>query len=195
MKAARLHAFHEKLQLEDVPEPELTGPNDVIVKIGAASAGPTCTFGKASSPSGSRQPTGRCRTPLGTRTPAGSRRSGPPSPTWRLATQSSCTRSSRVACACTAGPGTTCTATTASFRACCRRRLRRAEADERAVAHQAGPEPAAYRRCRSRRRRADRVPRGEEGGAAALSGNSGGRHRSGWPRPHRDPVPGRSRTG
>ncbi|HET6918923.1 MAG TPA: NAD(P)-dependent alcohol dehydrogenase [Jiangellaceae bacterium] len=36
MKAARLHAFHEKLQLEDVPEPELTGPNDVIVKIGAA---------------------------------------------------------------------------------------------------------------------------------------------------------------
>jgi hypothetical protein len=35
MKAARLHAFHEKLQLEDVPEPELTGPNDVVVKFGA----------------------------------------------------------------------------------------------------------------------------------------------------------------
>lgn len=36
MKAARLHEFHRPLVLEDVPDPEVTAPFDVIVKIGAA---------------------------------------------------------------------------------------------------------------------------------------------------------------
>ena len=36
MKAARLHEFHRPLVLEDVPDPEVTGPFDVIVRIGAA---------------------------------------------------------------------------------------------------------------------------------------------------------------
>ncbi len=36
MKAARLHAYHEALKLEEVDEPKVTGPFDVIVKIGAA---------------------------------------------------------------------------------------------------------------------------------------------------------------
>jgi NAD+-dependent secondary alcohol dehydrogenase Adh1 len=36
MKAARLHAYHEALKLEDIGEPKATGPLDVIVKIGAA---------------------------------------------------------------------------------------------------------------------------------------------------------------
>jgi NAD+-dependent secondary alcohol dehydrogenase Adh1 len=36
MKAARLHEFHEPLVIEDVPDPEVTGPFDVIVKVGAA---------------------------------------------------------------------------------------------------------------------------------------------------------------
>jgi NAD+-dependent secondary alcohol dehydrogenase Adh1 len=36
MKAARLHAYHEALKLEEVDEPKAVGPFDVIVKIGAA---------------------------------------------------------------------------------------------------------------------------------------------------------------
>lgn len=36
MKAARLHNFHEDLRIDDVPEPTITSPNDVIVKIGGA---------------------------------------------------------------------------------------------------------------------------------------------------------------
>lgn len=36
MKAARLHEFHRPLVLEDVPDPQVTAPFDVIVRIGAA---------------------------------------------------------------------------------------------------------------------------------------------------------------
>jgi NAD+-dependent secondary alcohol dehydrogenase Adh1 len=36
MKAARLHAYHEPLKVDEVDEPKVTGPLDVIVKIGAA---------------------------------------------------------------------------------------------------------------------------------------------------------------
>ena len=36
MKAARLHAYHEQLKVEEIAEPKLLGPLDVIVKIGAA---------------------------------------------------------------------------------------------------------------------------------------------------------------
>jgi len=36
MKAARLHAYHDTRELESISEPELEGPLDVIVRIGAA---------------------------------------------------------------------------------------------------------------------------------------------------------------
>ncbi len=36
MRAARLHEFHQPLILEDVPDPEVSGPFDVVVRIGAA---------------------------------------------------------------------------------------------------------------------------------------------------------------
>ena len=36
MKAARLHAYHEPLKMDEVDEPKISGPLDVIVKIGAA---------------------------------------------------------------------------------------------------------------------------------------------------------------
>jgi NAD+-dependent secondary alcohol dehydrogenase Adh1 len=36
MKAARLHAYHEPLKLDEIDEPKATGPLDVIVRIGAA---------------------------------------------------------------------------------------------------------------------------------------------------------------
>jgi NAD+-dependent secondary alcohol dehydrogenase Adh1 len=36
MKAARLHEYHQPLQLDQVDEPKATGPFDVVVRIGAA---------------------------------------------------------------------------------------------------------------------------------------------------------------
>src|ERR1700733_13709553 len=36
MKAVRLHAFNQSPQIDDVPEPKITHPLDVIVKIGGA---------------------------------------------------------------------------------------------------------------------------------------------------------------
>jgi len=36
MKAARLHAYHEALKLDEVDEPKAEGPLDVVVRIGAA---------------------------------------------------------------------------------------------------------------------------------------------------------------
>jgi NAD+-dependent secondary alcohol dehydrogenase Adh1 len=36
MRAARLHRYHEPLKLEEVDEPRVTGPLDVVVRIGAA---------------------------------------------------------------------------------------------------------------------------------------------------------------
>jgi len=36
MKAVRLHGYHQQPVVEDVPEPTISGPHDVIVKIGGA---------------------------------------------------------------------------------------------------------------------------------------------------------------
>ena len=36
MKAVQVVGYHDKLQLTEIPEPTLTGPLDVIVKIGGA---------------------------------------------------------------------------------------------------------------------------------------------------------------
>ena len=36
MKAARLHAYHDPLALDEVDEPRAAGPLDVVVRIGAA---------------------------------------------------------------------------------------------------------------------------------------------------------------
>ena len=36
MKAVRLHEFHSQPVIDDVPEPKISGPLDVIVKIGGA---------------------------------------------------------------------------------------------------------------------------------------------------------------
>src|SRR4051794_10458188 len=36
MKAARLHKYHEALKVEEIDEPKILGPWDVIVKVGAA---------------------------------------------------------------------------------------------------------------------------------------------------------------
>ena len=36
MKVVRVVAYHENLKLDEAPEPKVTSPLDVIVKIGAA---------------------------------------------------------------------------------------------------------------------------------------------------------------
>jgi NAD+-dependent secondary alcohol dehydrogenase Adh1 len=36
MRAARLHAYHEALKLDEIAKPQVTGPLDVVVRIGAA---------------------------------------------------------------------------------------------------------------------------------------------------------------
>ncbi len=36
MRAVRLHSYHDTLRLDDVPEPTITGPRDVIVRVGGA---------------------------------------------------------------------------------------------------------------------------------------------------------------
>ncbi len=36
MKAVRLHAYHERPSLDEVPEPQINGPHDVIVRIAGA---------------------------------------------------------------------------------------------------------------------------------------------------------------
>ena len=36
MKAVRVHAYHEDPKIDDIPEPKLQGPLDVIVKVGGA---------------------------------------------------------------------------------------------------------------------------------------------------------------
>jgi NAD+-dependent secondary alcohol dehydrogenase Adh1 len=36
MRAVRVTGYHEKLQMDDVPAPEATGPHDVVVRIGGA---------------------------------------------------------------------------------------------------------------------------------------------------------------
>jgi hypothetical protein len=36
MKAVRLHAYREPPTLDEVAEPEITGPSDVIVRVGGA---------------------------------------------------------------------------------------------------------------------------------------------------------------
>ena len=36
MKAIRVHAYGQPPQVDDVPEPEASGPDDVVVRIGGA---------------------------------------------------------------------------------------------------------------------------------------------------------------
>jgi len=36
MKAVRLHGYHEAPRLDDIPEPTITSPHDVIVRVAGA---------------------------------------------------------------------------------------------------------------------------------------------------------------
>ena len=76
MKAARLHNYHEALKVEEIDEPKILGPLDVIVKIGAAGPVPHRPA-HPGRPVGGEVPGRAARTSPGTRTRAGSTRSAP----------------------------------------------------------------------------------------------------------------------
>ena len=69
MRAARLHAYHEPLKLDEVDEPKAEGPLDVVVRIGAA--GLCRTDLHIQEGSGRRSRASSSPTRPGTRTPAG----------------------------------------------------------------------------------------------------------------------------
>ena len=71
-----LHNYHEPLTVEQIPEPQITGPHDVIVRIGGA--GLCRTDLHVMRASGPRSAASSCPTSSATRTPAGSTRSAPP---------------------------------------------------------------------------------------------------------------------
>ena len=75
MIAARLHAYHEALKLDEIDEPKITGPLDVIVRIGAA--GLCRTDLHIQEGQWAEKSRSSCPTCPGTRTPAGCTRSAP----------------------------------------------------------------------------------------------------------------------
>jgi len=90
MKAVRLHKFHTQPVIDDVPEPTISGPFDVIVKIGGA---------------------GVCRTDLHIMEGQWDAAMHTPLP-YVLGHENACTPPRPTACATPAGPATTCTART-----------------------------------------------------------------------------------
>src|SRR5829696_8678089 len=111
MKAARLHNYdpklNENLKIEEVDEPKIEGPLDVIVRIGGAGLCRTDIHimeGQWKELSGVTLPY-----TLGHENAGWVRRWAPPSPTSRSGTPLSCTRSSPVVCAGRAGLTMICT--------------------------------------------------------------------------------------
>ena len=191
MKAVRLHEFHTQPVIDDVPEPEISGPHDVIVKIGGA---------------------GVCRTDLHIIEGQWDAAMGTPLPYilghenagWVHAIGSDVTN--------VAVGDTVILHPTADRRPVPRlpgrrrhalreqrvpravqgRRHGRVPADLGAGLHQAQPGDPAEGRGRARRRRHHRLPRGAQGHPAALPRHHLRGDRRGRPRPHRRPVPGRA---
>ena len=185
MKAARLHEYHKPRPQDESPTRSSPPPStSSCASARPACAGPTCiSGGQCEQPTGGRC----CRTPSGTRTPAGSRRSARPSPTWPR-------RQGDPAPAITCGlcwlPRRRRRALRQhSFPGVHRRRLRRVHHDRRSVGHPARPLARADRRGAARRRRPHRLPRHQEGAAAALPGAPVRRDRRRRARAHRHPVP------
>ncbi len=85
MKAVRVTGYHQKLELTELDKPEVTGPHDVVVKIGGAGVCRTDLHileGQWAEKSQVQLPY-----TIGHENAAGSTRSGRRSPTWRSATR------------------------------------------------------------------------------------------------------------
>lgn len=112
MKAVRVVGYHQPLQIDEIPKPEITGPFDVIVRIGGAGVCRTDLHileGQWAEKSGVELPY-----TIGHENAAGWRPSDRLSPTSARVTASSSTRSSRVGCAVRVARGTTYTARSTS---------------------------------------------------------------------------------
>ena len=190
MKAVRIHKFHETPVIDEVPEPTITGPLDVIVKIGGAGRVPH-------RPAHHRRPVGRRdghTAPVHPR--PRERRLGArgrlrrdqravgdtvilhPTPTCGLCR--ACRAGDDMHCENSTFPGLSTDGGMAEYlltsaRACVK----------------LDPSDAAAGRRRPRRRGDHRLPRRPQGAPAALPGHHRRGHRGGRPRPHRHPVPGR----
>ncbi len=188
MKAARLHAYHDPLKLDEVDEPKITGPLDVIVRIGAA---------------------GLCRTDLHIQEGQWAEKSqvvlpytpGHENAGWVHEIGSGVSNvevgdtvivhpfiSCGLCRACRRGDDMHCV--NGSFPGINRDGgFAELPPDLGPVGGQARAESGAEGHRGAGRRRADRDPRGQEGDTGARRGNARGRDRRGRARPHRHPVP------
>ena len=191
MKAARLHEFHRPLVLEDVPDPEVTGPFDVIVRIGAAGLCRTDLhiwegqFDEAQKAAGQALPYSPGHENAGwveaigaavTNVAVGDKVILHPLITCGLCR--ACRDGDDVHCDNSVFPGLFAPGGFAQYLKSGARSVIRLDDVTR-----------ADRRRTARRRRADRVPRDQEGAAVALPGHHLRRDRRGRSRPHRHPVP------
>ncbi len=188
MKAARLHAYHDALKLDSIDEPKITGPLDVIVRIGAA---------------------GLCRTDLHIQEGQWAEKSqvalpytpGHENAGWIHEIGSgvtnvevgdtvivhpfiacglcrACRRGDDMHCVNGSFPGINRDGGFADFLQTSARSVVKLAPGLGAEGHRGA------RRCRS-----DRDPRGQEGDPGARCRDAGGRDRRRRPRSHRDPVP------
>ena len=85
MKAVRLHKYHERPSVDEVSEPRVTDPLDVLVRVGAAGLCRT-DFAHLRGAVGAADPSRASIHPRPTRMLGGSRRSVRLSPMWPSAT-------------------------------------------------------------------------------------------------------------
>ena len=191
MKAVRLHKFHSAPVIDEVPEPKITGPLDVIVKIGGAGVCRTDLHiieGQWDAAMGTPLPyilghenAGWVHEVGSARHQRRGRRHGDPAPHPHLRAVPRLPGRRRHALREQRLPRT--------FH---RRRHGRVPADVRPRLRQARPRDEAAGRRGARRRRDHRLPRRPQGDSAAVPGHDLRRHRRGRARPHRRPVPGRA---
>ena len=173
MKAVRLHEFHQQPVVDEVPEPTISGPLDVIVKIGGAGVCRTdlhiiegqwdAAHGHpAAVHPGPRERRAGCTrwAPAVTNVAVGDTVILHPTPTCGLCR------------ACRAGDDMHCTENSVVPRPVPRRRDGRVPAHHGPGLRQAGPADPAEGRGRAGRRRHHRLPRGPQGHPAALPGTT-----------------------
>ncbi len=188
MIAARLHRYHDPLTVESVPEPTITGPHDVIVRLGGA---------------------GLCRTDLHIQEGQWAEKSGVELP-YTLGHENAgwvheigsdvsnvevgdtvilhplvtcglcraCRAGDDVHCENNTFPGISVDGGFADLIKTGARSVVKLDPVARAQGHRG-----------ARRRRPDRDPCGQEGRVHPAPGHPRGGHRRRWPRPHRDPMP------
>ena len=192
MQALRLHRYNERPSVDEIEEPKVEGPLDVIVKIGGAGLvphrhpslpGPVARAGRRRAAALHPRPRERRLGPRGRlggqpRRPRGHRHPPPPGDLRLLPLLP--------------GRGRHALRQQLLPRPQHRRRHGHLPQDRGQGRGQDRPQAPAGRRGRPGRRRPDRLPRGPQGRAPALPGHRLRGHRGRRPRPHRHPGAGRA---